>query len=171
MATVGVSSTAFHACSGEAKKAFRKLDYLAIAYTSIFAARCALPEMKRAFSVVSACVAPFSPATLTGINWVFKQFIWGCFRTKDRHEVRPLLFFGEFQEDRFRVAKRVQAQGMKRLVNDWQGHRRAHLSVTLMSFLLFAAEEIVPEIPFVHAWWHISSSIGMHYLERGLLST
>lgn len=49
--------------------------------------------------------------------------------------------------------------------------RNRHLGLALLSFSLFALEELVPNIPCCHAGWHLASAAGMNALEQGLLTS
>jgi hypothetical protein len=68
LAGVGLGSLAFHSTSGDARPWGRKVDYWAIALSSVSLMRCLFPQSRGSTTAVALAVTPFNPLAVTTAN-------------------------------------------------------------------------------------------------------
>ena len=148
---VGAAAVLYHGSSGPLRPHFRHIDYTAIAASaalllralrSVHGAAPAIAQTKGGIpflSLVGAATVPLHPLASAAAHGL------GC----------EALFWAR----------------AKRSAGDGGRLRRAHVSHLITSAVagaLFIGEEIVPEVPLIHAVWHMSAAAALAGFEAAL---
>ena len=158
---VGAAAVAYHASSGPSRPHFRQLDYTAIAASSVFLLRALRTGN------VGAGAGASAPAGLrTGLSKT-SSLVGTLLQVASISSVplHPLASAGAHG-----AACEAVFFGRARGSGDL-GLRRAysrHVALSLAAGALFVGEEIVPQVPLIHAIWHVGAAVALAGFEAAL---
>jgi hypothetical protein len=156
---VGAAAVAYHASSGPSRPHFRQLDYTAIAASSVLLLRA----LRTGNVGVGASAAPAGLrngisksgnvlATLLQVASIASVPLHPLASAGAHGAACEAVFFG-----------RARGGGVS-LRRDYA----RHVALSVVASALFVGEEIVPEVPFIHAIWHVGAAVALAGFEAAL---
>ena len=156
---VGAAAVAYHASSGPSRPHFRQLDYTAIAASSVL--------LLRALRTGNVGVSTSAPAGLrngiakSGNNVLATLLQVACITSVPLHPLASAGAHGAACEAVFFGRARAGGVSLRR---DYA----RHVALSVVASALFVGEEIVPEVPFIHAIWHVGAAVALAGFEAAL---
>ena len=154
---VGAAAVAYHASSGPTRPHFRQLDYTAIAASSVLLLRALRTGNAGAGMGASAPAGVAKSgnnvlATLLQVASITSVPLHPLASAGAHGAACEAVFFG-----------RARAGGVS-LRRDYA----RHVALSVVASALFVGEEIVPEVPFIHAIWHVGAAVALAGFEAAL---